>query len=96
MQRFKKEFHSIRQGEPVVCHFRNCPCNRAKGGKFVYGANGTLTQAARWRIQAIKRAGNIACVCYNSKDQRAHLIRLQVSCIRSLLQSAREGGCYLP
>jgi hypothetical protein len=64
--------------------------------KFVYGANGTLTQAARWRIQAIERAGNIACVCYNSKDQRAHLIRLQVSCIRSLLQSAREGGCYLP
>lgn len=73
---------------------KQTPCNSY--GKFVYGANGTLTQAVRWRIQALKRASDIACTYYNSKDQRAHLIRLQVSCIRSLLQSAREGGCRLP
>jgi hypothetical protein len=95
MQRFKKEFHSIRQGEPVVCHFRNCPCNREKGGKFVYGANGTLTQAARWRAKAMwilcgDDEQNIRSAAFGFAAED-HLWAA-----KQLLQSAREGGCYLP
>lgn len=88
MQRFKKEQHSLRQGEPRVCHYRQCPCD--KNGKFVYGANGTLTQAARWRIEAIDCIAHIAD---QSQPQHPDTIALRG---RSLLASARDGGCRLP
>ena len=77
MQRFKKEQHSLRQGEPRVCHYRQCPCD--KNGKFVYGANGTLTQAARWRDEAFALL----------KQGRA------LGKVESLLKSSRAGGCRL-
>lgn len=88
MQRFKKEQHSLRQGEARVCHYRQCPCD--KNGKFAYGANGTLTQAARWRRSAIAILDDVV-FCRRPADGK-----ILIGQIRGLIDSSRRGGCRLP
>lgn len=94
MQRFKKHITKNGQYRGMVrqCRERSAPAANAYG-KFVYGANGTLTQVARWRDQAMRRVGgtedrcSLAFVC----DPRTHL-----ATAREFLASARKGGFRLP
>jgi hypothetical protein len=95
MQRFKKftmsNGNADAHGQPVVFgrKYGFALAHKAANrfGKFAYGANGTLTQAARWRKQAMNDIGLI-----RGGYQTAELIGE----IRSLLDSARRGGARLP
>lgn len=104
MQRFKKEIIT-RRGT----HYANGGnCNeRASNpfGKFVYGANGTLTQAARWRLNAFLHLSmmnvgiqkRVASPGYRTIPGFAFAnLAHHASAAKSKLQCAREGGCYLP
>lgn len=55
MQRFKKEMAKAEFKSP---HYRYLAGMAGKGEKFVYGANGTLCQFARWRIEQVKDLHN--------------------------------------
>jgi hypothetical protein len=98
MQRFKKEF-SLDNGTSTETVLRMIKCSDRKSGKFVYGANGTLTQAARWRIEAIgmidgmHKATHIGAWAMHNI---IHPVNDDFGSIRSLLDSAKRGGCYLP
>jgi hypothetical protein len=94
MQRFKK--HITQNGQYVgmvrQCRERKAPAANAYG-KFVYGANGTLTQAARWRDQAMRRVCGTEdrCCLAFVFEPRGHL-----AAVRELIYRARKGGFRLP
>lgn len=94
MQRFKKHItdNGWYKGMVRQCRERNASGANAYG-KFVYGANGTLTQAARWRDQAMRRLCGTEdrCALAFAFEPRAHL-----HAVRQYLDSARQGGCKLP
>ncbi len=111
MQRFKKHLMThnnvnahgeISPADHIAGLFRGfrirgkqTPCNSY--GKFVYGANGTLTQAARWRIAAIEMIdGMHAARHIGAWAMRNSVIGGGAGGVRDLLQSSREGGCRLP
>ena len=84
MQRFKKEMlhkhrdFSVYGGQPGT----------NKHGKFVYGANGTLTQAARCRAGAMRiLCANLA----NSFEPKRNL-----ACAQAYIRDMREWGFHLP
>lgn len=62
--------------------------------KFKYGANGTLTQAARWRADAFKTMAKRR----EMFDENVYISDLapMTIAIRSYLDSAQRGGCRLP
>lgn len=89
MQRFKKEYRKVIDGNtpiPLGSVWRRISCD----GKFVYGANGTLTQAARWRKQAVVEIGRIGKALH---IETAHFYRCTAY---DLLKASRRGGCVLP
>ena len=84
MQRFKKHMDSQKfKGE------RFWKCANPITLKFVYGANGTLTQAARWRIDMLAAIGLITA-------EQGYFVTQRRREIDSLRHSSHEGGCYLP
>jgi hypothetical protein len=90
MQRFKKERRlKFERGQRMAFQYGAADRN----GRFVYGANGTLTQAARWRDQAMRRVGGTEdrCALAFVSEARGHL-----AAVREFLDSARKGGCRLP
>lgn len=66
-------------------------------GKFVYGTNGTLTQAARWRIQAIRALRN-ARFGYEMDLETPfrYLAEYTRESVSKLMTSSRASGCVLP
>jgi hypothetical protein len=98
MQRFKlhvmKAGNVDKHGQPVVF---GAPYGFGLGhratnhhGKFVYGADGGMTQAARWRIQSMGTAAGIyASGCMGAAETLA-------ADARALLDSSQRGGCRLP
>ena len=114
MQKFKQmrnaAFKAVYAGERTrdsVWHARGWTAAN-EHGKFVYGANNTLTQAARWRIAAHnKRPSAKRLLVFMRASQRRWAIRPNwgmllasaravVPELRILLDSAKRGGCYLP
>lgn len=98
MQRFKKftmvKGNADAHGQPAIFGRRwgyafAHPAASASG-KFIYGANGTLTQAARWRNEAFDAMGVLR---YNGNPAWAAIEVLRIS---NLLQAARWGGWKLP
>lgn len=107
MQKFKQmqnaAFKAVYAGERTrdsVWHARGWTAAN-EHGKFVYGANNTLTQAARWRI-----ASNAYLVSMRRRrvelwrvgDRRwvRGLIGMDRAAVRSQRECAKLGGCYLP
>lgn len=96
MQRFKKEliarygghWHNTGKGPRINL------CASPNHGKFVYGANGSLTQAARWRIGAILNTATRRDIVLD--NQGLHQNCMLTISIMSLLDSSRRGGCRLP
>lgn len=108
MQRFKK--HVMRAGnvdsqaQPVVFgrrygFVRGHIAADPRTGKFVYGANGTLTQAARWRVAAMREI-RMARIWYEGHydltTKGKYRFYLAKSNSQNLMDSARRGGCRLP
>lgn len=99
MQRFKKEYRKVIDGNtpiPLGSVWRRISCD----GKFVYGANGTLTQAARWRGRAIEiqeiAADTLRLHCEGLLAGSPSGFFATVRQARLLLDSSRRGGCVLP
>lgn len=100
MQRFKKLAMSKgnvdAHGQPVIFGKRYgwaaVPGTDPRKGKFVYGADGTISQAARWREQAVRHLRIMrGCVADGGFDARWNAQEA-----RYYLAAAWKGGCRLP
>jgi hypothetical protein len=112
MQRFAKEYFKVmREAESGKRSWSDLHVKRMRyamaknGGRFVYGANGTLTQAARWRLNAFSHLSLMAVGIQKRITSPAYRtfpgftladLTHHASAAKSKLQSAREGGCRLP